>query len=157
MKATSNSRKSVPQLNELGFTMLEMLISLLVFLMIASMLPLGFRIILDDSVTEKGIRRMEWDVFSSQVKKEVRTAEQLTVQPDKLLMKVNGHFILYEKYASSMRRKVDYQGHEILMQNLSSFTFEVIADGVMIKAVGLDGTHYSVRVHQFFQTGGVQL
>jgi competence protein ComGF len=156
MKATSNIKKNVPRLNELGFTMLEMLLSLVVFLLITSMLPLGFRIILDDSVIEKGIRRMEWEVFSSQARKEIRTAEQLTVQPDKLLLKVNGQFILYEKYGSSMRRRVDYQGHEILMQNLSSFTFEKIADGVMINAVALDGTHYSVKVHQFIQTGGVQ-
>ncbi|WP_052807065.1 competence type IV pilus minor pilin ComGF [Mesobacillus subterraneus] len=157
MRATSKPIKNVLRLNEIGFTMLEMLLSLLVFSMIASMLPLSFRIILDDTLTEKGLTRMEWDVFSSQIKKEIRTAEQMTVQPDKLLLKVNGQIILYEKYASSMRRRVDGQGHEILMQNLSSFAFEKIADGVVVTAVGLDGIHYSVRIHQFLQTGGVQL
>ncbi|CAM3994373.1 competence type IV pilus minor pilin ComGF [Mesobacillus thioparans] len=156
MKLAANPIRNVPRLNEQGFTMLEMLLSLLVFLLVASLLPLGYRTILDDSVIEKGIRRMEWDVFSSQVKKEIRSADQLTVQPDKLLLKINGQFILYEKYAASMRRRVDYQGHEILVQNLSSFSFETIADGVQIKAVGLDGTRYSVRIHQYIQTGGVQ-
>jgi competence protein ComGF len=156
MKVPDSIIKNVPSLNERGFTMLEMLLSLMMFLMIASMLPLGFGILLDDSVIEEGIRGMEWEVFSSQVKKEIRTAEQVTVQSDKLLLKVDGQFILYEKYASSMRRRVNYKGHEILFQNLSSFTFEQIADGVMISAVDSNRTYYSVRIHQFHQTGGVQ-
>ncbi|WP_139378402.1 competence type IV pilus minor pilin ComGF [Mesobacillus jeotgali] len=156
MKVPDSKAKNASSRNERGFTMLEMLLSMLVFLMIASLLPLGLGILLEDSVIEKGIRGMEWEVFSSQVKKEIRAAEQMTVQPDKLLLKVEGQFILYEKYASSMRRRVNYQGHEILFQNLSSFTFEQIADGVMINAVDSNQTKYSVRVHQFHQTGGVQ-
>lgn len=136
--------------------MLEMLLSLMLFLVIASMLPIGMKIILDDRLTETGISRMEWAVFSSQIKKEIRTADQLTVQPDKLMMKVNGQTVLYERYASSMRRRVNYQGHELLIQNLSSFKFEKMIDGVLIEAVDLNGTDYYVTVRQFYQTGGVE-
>lgn len=148
--------KNVLPQNERGFTMVEMLLSVLLFLLIASMLPLGMKIILDNRTADTAVRRMEWEIFSSQVKKEIRSAQQLTVQPDKLLMKVDGQFILYEKYASSMRRRVNYQGHEILIQNLSSFSFAKIADGVEVRAKDVKGTDYSVRVHQFYQTGGVE-
>ncbi|WP_213368560.1 competence type IV pilus minor pilin ComGF [Mesobacillus boroniphilus] len=156
MISLRNNTKNVLLQSERGFTMVEMLLSVLLFLMITSMLPLGMKIILDHRVVDTAVRKMEWEVFSSQVKKEIRSAQQLTVQPDKLLMKVDGQFILYEKYASSMRRRVNYQGHEILMQNLSSFGFGKIADGVEIKAKDVQGIDYSVRAHQFFQTGGVE-
>lgn len=148
--------KNVPLQSENGFTMLEMLLAVLLFMMIASMLPLGIKIILDQRVAETSVRKMEWEVFSSQVKKEIRSVQQLTTQPDKLLMKVDGQFILYEKYGASMRRRVNYQGHEILMQNLSSFSFRKIADGVEINAKDVQGKEYSVRIHQFYQTGGVE-
>jgi competence protein ComGF len=151
-----SSKKSVLLQNERGFTMAEMLLSVLLFLLIASMLPLGMKIILDQRVVESMERQMEWEVFSSQVKREIRSAEQMTVQPDKLLMKVDEQIILYEKYANSMRRRVNYQGHEILIQNLSSFSFGKIADGVEIKARDLEGTDYCVRVHRFYPTGGVE-
>jgi competence protein ComGF len=151
-----SSKKNVLLQNERGFTMAEMLLSVLLFLLIASMLPLGMKIILDQRVAESMERQMEWEVFSSQVKREIRSAEQMTVQPDKLLMKVDEQIILYEKYANSMRRRVNYQGHEILMQNLSSFSFGKIADGVEIKARDLEGTDYCVRVHRFYPTGGVE-
>lgn len=156
MISLKRNSKNVPLQSERGFTMAEMLLSVMLFLLIASMLPLGMKIILDHRVADTAVRRMEWEVFSSQVKKEIRSAQQLTVQPDKLLMKVDGQIILYEKYASSMRRRVNYQGHEILMQNLSSFSFASISNGVEIKAKDLQGTEYSVRIHQFFQTGGVE-
>jgi competence protein ComGF len=148
--------KSVPPQSENGFTMVEMLLSVMLFLLIASLLPLGMKILLDNRTDDTAVRKMEWEVFSSQVKKEIRSAQQMTVQSDKLLLKVDGQFIIYEKYATSMRRRVNYQGHEILMQNLSSFSFAKIADGVEIKAMDVGGTHYSVRIHQFSQTGGVQ-
>lgn len=155
MISPKSDKKNALFQNEQGFTMLEMLLSFMVFLLIASMLPLGMKIILTDRVTTDAVRQMEWEVASNQVKKEIRSAEQLTIQPDKLLLKMDGQFILYEKYGNNMRRRVNYLGHEILMQNLSSFHFEKIADGVELKAVDIDGTGYSVRIHQFYQTGGV--
>ncbi|WP_285289156.1 competence type IV pilus minor pilin ComGF [Bacillus sp. ISL-41] len=150
------TKKNVLLQSERGFTMAEMLLSVMLFLMIASMLPLGMKIILEHRVAETLERQMEWEVFSSQVKREIRSAQQMTVQPDRLFMKIDGQIILYEKYNSSMRRRVDFQGHEILVQNLSSFSFGKIADGVEIKARDLKGRDYQVRVHQFYQTGGVE-
>ncbi|MCM3571856.1 ComGF family competence protein [Mesobacillus subterraneus] len=149
-------KKNVLLQSERGFTMAEMLLSVMLFLMIASMLPLGMKIILDHRVAETLERKMEWEVFSSQVKREIRSAQQMTVQSDKLFMKIDEQTIVYEKYNSSMRRRVNFQGHEILVQNLSSFSFGKIADGVEIKARDLKGRDYQVRVHQFYQTGGVE-
>ncbi|RSD27482.1 competence protein comGF [Mesobacillus subterraneus] len=149
--------KDVQTRNERGFTMLEMVISLAFFMIIVSMLPIGFSLLLNNSAAELGIRQMEWEVFSSQVKKEIRTAEQIMVQPDKLLLTVNGQTVLYEKYGSGIRRRVNYQGHEILVQSILTCSFQNIIDGVEITAVDLNGKTRSVRVHQFYQTGSAEL
>jgi competence protein ComGF len=154
-ESNSNTTKNAALLNDHAFTMLEMLLAISAFLLIASILPLGMKFILEDDGADSGIRRMEWEVFSSQVKKEIRSAEQLTIQPDKLLLKVDGKLIIYEKYSASMRRRVNYDGHEILVQNLARFSFEKITDGVEIRATDLNGVQYSSRVHYFYQIGGV--
>jgi competence protein ComGF len=146
---------NVPTLNNSGFTLIEMLLSLTMFLAIASLIPIGLRIILSDGVLETGIRRMEWQVFSEQVKKEIRSAEQLTISADKIVLKKNGTIILYEKYGSSIRRRVGYQGHEILIQNLASFQFEKIEEGVGILATDVNGDRHSTRVHYYMAKGEV--
>ena len=143
-------KKNVLLQSERGFTMAEMLLSVMLFLMIASMLPLGMKIILDHRVAETLERKMEWEVFSSQVKREIRSAQQMTVQSDKLFMKIDEQTIVYEKYNSSMRRRVNFQGHEILVQNLSSFSFGKIADGVEIKARDLKIVFFSVLCVRIF-------
>ena len=147
--------RNVPPLNDRGFTLLEMLLSLLTFLLIASVLPVAMRSILDDGIVESGLRRMEWEIFSSQVKKEIRSADEMTVSPEKILMKIDGKVILYEKYGTSMRRRVDFQGHEILMQNLSGFQFERIEEGFELTATDLNGVQYSEKFQNFIQVGEV--
>jgi competence protein ComGF len=145
----------VPLWNNRGFTMLEMLLSILAFIVIASMLPGIMKAIFDEGFLESGIRRMEWEVFSSQIKKEIRSADQYTVSQDKIMLEKDGKIILYEKYGTSMRRRVDFQGHEILMQNLSWFYFKKIREGFEVSASDLNGTEYSIRVQNIIQAGEV--
>ena len=145
---------NVPLLNDRGFTMLEMLLSLLAFIVIASVIPGVMKTMLDDGILESGIRRMEWEVFSSQIKKEVRSADKYTVSQEKIMIESDGKIILYEKYGTSMRRRVDFQGHEILMQNLSWFQFLTIHEGFEVRAADLNGSQYSLRVQNFIQSGG---
>lgn len=147
--------KNVHLLNDSGYTLLEMLIAMMILLVIASILPIGLRIIQNEGVFVSGIQRMEWEVFSSQVKKEIRAADEMTVRTDRILLRKNGKVILYEKYGTNMRRRVDYQGHEILIQNLSSFQFEKIPMGVQIIATDLNGELFSARAHNFIQIGEV--
>lgn len=147
--------RNVPSLNDRGFTFLEMLLSLLTFLMIASVFPVGMRVILDNGLIESGIRRMEWEIFSSQVKKEIRSADEMTVNRENIMMKIDGKVILYEKYGTSMRRRVDFQGHEILLQNLSSFRFERIGEGIEMTASDLNGVVHTAKFQNYITVGEV--
>jgi competence protein ComGF len=149
--------KNVRSWNNAGFTLVEMLISLLVFIMVASAFPIVMQIVLNDRIAESGIQRMEWEIFSSQVKKEIRTADQMTVSTDKILMKIGENTIIYDKYGSNIRRRVNFKGYEILMQNLSGFQFKSIPEGVEISATNTDGERYITRVQNFIMTGEVEL
>lgn len=155
MKVKKSKKANVLLVNDQGFTMIEMILSLFIFSVVLSFLPIGIRIVLEEGVVDSGIKRMEWEVFSSQVKKDIRTSEQITILPEKVVLKKSGKTILYEKYGSNMRRRVDYQGHEIMMQNLSGFQFIEIKEGVEIMANDMNGDIYTVRVHYHFQAGEV--
>lgn len=129
--------------NEQGFTLVEMLIALMAFSMIMSFLPLGIKSVLSHKVIDQGIQRMEWEVFYSQMKKEIRLATEITVLEDKLLLKRNTDTILYEKYESNLRRRVNYTGHEILLQNVASVQFKKLSTGFDITVTDLNGIEYA--------------
>lgn len=147
--------KYVNLLNDKAFTMMEMLLSLAMFLTLVTLLPVGLRVVLSNGVMDSGVMKMEWSVFSEQMKKEIRSADQLTIRPDKLLLKKQGKVILYEKYGNSIRRRVDYTGHEILFQNLEIFHFEKLEKGVALVATDLNGNVHTVRVHYYVPLGEV--
>jgi competence protein ComGF len=139
--------------NERGFTLIEMLIAFLVFLMLVTAFPMAMRVILNDRVNEGGLQYLEWEIFSSQVKKEVRTAEQMTVSPDSIFMRIGQNTIIYDKYGTNIRRRVNLKGYEILMQNLTGLKFENIPEGVEISATNKYGDQYMARIQRFISIG----
>lgn len=129
--------------------MAEMLLGLAMLLVISSLFPLGIRILLDERIYDEGIWRMEWEVFGSQAKKEVREVDEIYVGPDWIVMKKAGKTVLYEKYGNSLRRRVDNEGHEILLQNISSIRFVEYEGGVEVVVLNESGARYSLRIHYF--------
>jgi competence protein ComGF len=85
---------------------------------------------------------MEWEVFTSQIKKEIRMSTSITVLNQTLLLQKDGQTIFYEKYGTNLRRRVDYKGHEILLQNVGTFQFEKIGNGIRVKLVDKYGHEY---------------
>ena len=119
-------------LNNKGFTIVEMIIAFSAFLFIVSFIPLSFRLLYLDGFVEDRLQRMEWEVFIGQAKKEIRMGEGISVENNRLTFVKNGQSIMYEKYGSNIRRRVDLKGHEIMLQNIKEVTFEPIANGVRI-------------------------
>ncbi|WP_210365913.1 competence type IV pilus minor pilin ComGF [Bacillus sp. REN3] len=152
MKATiKRTAKNALMLNERGFTMLEMITSLATMLVIATIFPMGIKLFLADGIYEQGLWRMEWELFSIQAKKEIQNAETVSVQADRIVLQGDGKTVLYEKYGNSIRRRVDNEGHEILLQNISSLKLGEFEGGVEIFAVHLSGSGRSLRIQYFIQ------
>lgn len=151
MEQVGKKMKNAKYLNESGFTLLEMLFAFSIFLIIVSLLPLSYRIILEDKMIESRIQRLEWEVFISQIKKEVRTSSKVTVFNQVLVLEKDGQTIIYERYGTNIRRRVDSKGHEILLQNVSSFKFEKMINGVCLYVTDKYGYEYLVRFRAFIK------
>ncbi|MCM3586353.1 ComGF family competence protein [Mesobacillus maritimus] len=147
----AKSKQNACLQNEKGFTLAEMLISFMVFCMLMSFFPPAMKLLLNFNSIDQSIQRLEWEVFHSQVKKEVRSASIITVERDKVLLQLNNDTILYEKYGSNLRRRVNFAGHEILLQNVKTVNFEKVAKGFQIHIQDVHNTTYSGTVWSYVQ------
>jgi len=135
--------------NEKGFTLVEMLIAFMAFCLLASFFPLAIQSVTSHKYLDQRTQRLEWEVFLSQMKKETRLSSQVTVLGDKLLLQKNGDTILYEKYGSNLRRRVNYTGHEILLQNVASVRFIKTTGGFTIHVQDLEKLEYYANIRSF--------
>lgn len=143
--------QNVPMLNEKGFTIAEMLIVFMVFCMLVTLFPLAIQTIGSLKYLEQRTENLEWEVFLSQMKKETRLSNPVTVLGDKLLLQKNGDTILYEIYGSNLRRRVNYTGHETLLQNVASVRFEKAVGGYDIYVYDLKDNEYSAKIRSYIR------
>lgn len=138
-----------------GFTLIEMLLSLAVFLIIVffivSTIPhLRFHQIGDTTAAE-----MEWNLFLQQAKMEVREALAIRISDNKLFFlketKENGkvvfEWIRYEQYNDVLRRRVDGSGHEILLYGVISFQCTPVNKGVHLTVFHENGYTYKTTIY----------
>lgn len=131
-------------LSDDAFTLIEVLISFSIFTMIIFFMTPVFQIILNNKDTEATLQAMEWDVFSSQVKKEIRLSTRAEVISNRLILTKDTETIQYEMYGSNLRRRVNSTGHEILLQNVSQYSFAILNNAVKIDVTDLWGRNYTV-------------
>jgi len=124
--------KYMKRLHNKGFTFIEMILAFSVFLIIVSLFPLFFQVLSHNGFVEERIQRMEWEVFISQLKKEVRMSDSVRIESNKLMLKVEKESIMYERYGTNIRRRVDSLGHEVMLQDIKTVMFEKVIKGVRI-------------------------
>jgi competence protein ComGF len=107
------------------------------------------QIILTNKDTQVSLQEMEWDVFCSQIKKEIRMSSRAEVVAGRLVLTKNNETIFYEKYGNNLRRRVNSTGHEILLQNVSEVTYSLLNNAVRIKVKDLWGKEYRVTVYSY--------
>lgn len=130
-----------------GFTLIEMLISFMVFLLIVFSLPLFLKILNEWTTPKSHVNPLEWQVFIQQSKIEIREASEIYIDDETLkLTKYNGEIVSYEMYDDKLRRRVNSRGHEILLQNVKSVTYKPEHNGVTIICYGEDNQQYSARI-----------
>ncbi|WP_442594882.1 competence type IV pilus minor pilin ComGF [Neobacillus sp. D3-1R] len=136
-----------------GFTLVEAMLGLAAFCMMAAFLPLSIQVIdrENDSVTR--LQAMEWEIFSSQVKKEIRMSEKIDAMSNRLLLTKDSDLISYEQYGTKLRRRVNGTGNEVLLQNVNQVQFEKMKNGVLIKVEDIWNKSYSFSVQAFIQIG----
>ncbi|UQD52725.1 competence protein comGF [Bacillus methanolicus] len=136
-------------MNNKGFTMLEMLFAFTIFCLIISYIPIFYKIVIHEESLNKRLAMMEWEVFVSQVKKEIRMSDRLQISGSKLFLEKDGKLILYEMYGENLRRRVDFTGHEVLLQQVHSIHFQKLHNGVQITVADKRGTEKSTAIRSF--------
>lgn len=131
--------------------MLEMLYAFSIFLLIVAFIPLSFKFLFQNERFEARTQTMEWNVFINQLKKEVRLSDDVAVLSGRLILQKNGQEVLYEKYRTSIRRRVNFTGHEVVLQQIDSVQFNKLKDGVMITVEDMFNQSYSAKVYSYLQ------
>ncbi|WP_083413091.1 competence type IV pilus minor pilin ComGF [Bacillus massilinigeriensis] len=139
--------------NEHGFTLAETLLALTCFLIIVSLLPSAIGIVLQEGVADRKIQTLEWEVFNSQLKREFRTGFLIIAQKEKLLIQKGSDTILYEKYGSNIRRRVNNEGHEIMLQNVREVRFTSDGHSVVVALRDIWQKEYGSRLMPFLSAG----
>ncbi|WP_420792319.1 competence type IV pilus minor pilin ComGF [Bacillus cereus] len=132
---------------EAGFTLLEMLLCVL-FLSIFFLLVPRLHGLFIEKPYSKQINSWEWDVFMEQVQLEFRESQmgkdvQLENQEDLLLFQLNSRVnVTYEVLGNNIVRKVNRLGMEIILQKVSSVSYDLTSNVLTIHVQDISGKMY---------------
>ncbi|MFZ7945380.1 MULTISPECIES: competence type IV pilus minor pilin ComGF [Bacillaceae] len=143
----SRNAKFVVYSNERAFTLIEVLIAFSIFSTIIFFMSPIFQILLNTKSNDSNLQAMEWEVFSSQIKKEVRLASRADVSSGRLILTKGSEIIQIEVYGTNIRRRVNSTGHEIMLQNVSQSSFSVTNNVVKINVTDIRGKEYAITCY----------
>ena len=118
--------------NEKGLTLLELMLTLTILLAVIWVVPL----LMSAALTESGrdFQQEEASLFFHLFSKEIREATNVAHSKGSIeVTKKDGTMVKYEMYGSSIRRRVNNTGHEIVLQEVRGFVIEVSGSEVMIE------------------------
>jgi competence protein ComGF len=126
-------------LNNKGFTLLDAMLSFLLFSIISLGFPLvikGFETIQKESIPP---RYYEWNLFSQSLRTEMWGGSNFLISPETVSYVSQGETIKYERYQDSIRRQVDERGHEVVLQGVDSFEISEVPQGIRIDVIFEEG------------------
>ncbi|MGE7683433.1 competence type IV pilus minor pilin ComGF [Peribacillus simplex] len=134
-----------------GFTMIEMLFSLMILMTTSLFVLQLFSIINTQMGSVDKLHPKEWEVFTMQMKQEVRSSKVQDVMGNKLYLLSGEQLSSFEQYEDKVRRRVNGMGHEVILQNISEFRVEKDGSVIVINITDKAGTTFSRRFHPFFR------
>ncbi|MDH5160116.1 competence type IV pilus minor pilin ComGF [Heyndrickxia oleronia] len=109
----------------MGFTLIECILTMLIISMIFLLFPLLIKTYEHINQSLSTEEDYEWNLFLIQLRKEMRESDGWDVSNNRLFLKMNDQMIMYEQYGTVLRRRVDSEGHEIVLQNIDQVLFGV--------------------------------
>jgi competence protein ComGF len=125
-----------------GFTLIETIISLAIFVMITSLIPL---LLLPVQKQPPSPYLEETSLFFSMLGKEFREGRSFYIQDHVLyIVDSDSDLVSFSKYASLVRKQRNGLGHEVWLQSIRMFTPTKHSDYLLeIKIEANDGTEYN--------------
>lgn len=135
--------------NERGFTLSEMLFGFSIFTLIVFFLSPLLQMSEKEFMKKRHLQEMEWDVFVSQIKFEIHSSVNATVSSNTLYITSPYETVSYEKYGSTLRRRVNETGHEILLQNVEKVDFITLQNGIRVTVIDSTNTVHTASAYSF--------
>lgn len=142
--------------NDRAFTLVEMLFAFWVFTIIVFFLSPLLSVLVQHNTPAKRLQAMEWDVFSSQIKKEIRMSTKAQVVNNRLILTEDTGSITIEKYENILRRRVNNTGHEVYLQNIAEVNFTLLPNTVRIAIKDLNQKEYTINIPSFLNWSSSQ-
>ncbi|MCM3566626.1 competence type IV pilus minor pilin ComGF [Neobacillus mesonae] len=137
--------RSAASSNEKAFTLIEVLLALTIFMIVISFVTPIFHVILEQKESKIRLQTMEWEVFCNQFKKEIRFSTKAEViGTGQLLLTKGSDTVSYERYETNIRRRVNFTGHEIVLQHVSTYSFTLLKNAVKVTVTDSWGKEHSV-------------
>lgn len=136
-------------LNNKGFTLLDALLSFMIFLVISLSFPLvikGLQIIQKESLPP---RYYEWNLFSESLRTEMWGGSNILYSPEEISFESDVGTITYERYQDSVRRRVGGLGHEVVLQEIDSFVITEVQQGIKISVVFKEGENVESEYYHY--------
>lgn len=141
---------------ERGFTLIETLFALFVFIMMSSLILQMFLIISPAQSKAKSLNMMEWELFLLNIKREVKMSSSSQVNHNQLRLMINDQVILIEQYQHLLRRRVDDKGHEVMLQGVKSFRVHQEDSFIVVTVKDESNRVYSEKIPlSYIGEGGV--
>ncbi len=139
--------------NQLGMTLLELMLTVTILMAIISVLPM----MMNAAVKRSGedLQHQEIQLFYHLFSKEVREASKISIIGESIeMININGTVVLYERYGSSIRRRVNGTGHEIVLQHIKKLIVGVSGRKVMIEVELVNGRREERTIFQMANSNG---
>ncbi|MFD1736525.1 competence type IV pilus minor pilin ComGF [Bacillus salitolerans] len=135
---------------ERGFTLLEMLLVLIIYLSIAFLFPLIIQVF-EKWTNEKTILHpFEWEVATRQLSIEIREAKKMVISDNTIeLITTSGNSVTYKMYNQALLRQVNNKGHEIVLQNIRNFQVVDEEYSIRIDVTDLSDETYHVSIYRW--------
>ncbi|MFD2625830.1 competence type IV pilus minor pilin ComGF [Salibacterium salarium] len=140
--------------NKKGMTLIETLISLSILVICASIITLYIPFLRNDTVTS----RQEIQLFFQQIKDDMDQAYTIEESKNEIIINETNDYIQYVKSGNNIVRKKNGRGHEIVLQNIDSFTVQPMIYGADIHITDNRNVKWSgvLGVRPIFEGGNVQ-
>lgn len=133
-----------------GFTLLEVLFALGLFSLLAFFMTSTLLVLNKWGDAEKiSVERMEWTIFIRQLDREIQQASAWNVPNPKILtLQIGTAKMTYEPYMTIIRRRVGGEGHEVILQNVKDYSFQINADELVVTVQKQNGGTFEKKIYK---------
>ncbi|WP_330938286.1 competence type IV pilus minor pilin ComGF [Bacillus licheniformis] len=138
-----------PFCGQRGYTLLNIMFSLMVHMFVAGTMASIFHLFLSPERNGSDIHPREWTITAEQILKESRNSIDIRSAGDHQSLAMTnrqGDTVRYEQYQTVIRKRVNGKGHVPLLQHVKKMRFMIENHLLILEATSLSGKSYRTSI-----------